>query len=104
MDIESIANLIGTIIVNSIIPLIFTFYANAMLKKTSKIASMKKEDEQKKNMILLRSVAALCVTSKAMCEAMKNGKINGNIDNSLEKLEELSEEINTFLMEKATRE
>ena len=55
-------------------------------------------------MIILRSVSALCVTSKAMCEALKNGKINGNIDNSLEKLEEINKEINEFLMEKATRE
>ena len=33
-----------------------------------------------------------------------HGKINGNIDNSLEKLEEMNKEINEFLMEKATRE
>lgn len=101
---EEIGAFIGSIIINSAIPLIFTFYLNYLLKKTSRLADVKKVDEQKKNQILLRSISALCNTSKAICEAMKNGKINGNIDNSLERLEQIDKEINEFLMEKATRE
>lgn len=101
---EELGSLIGTILINSVIPIVFSFYINRLLKKTSRLADTKKEDEQKKNIMILRSIAALCFTSKAMCEAMKDGKINGNIDSSLEKLEELNEEINNYLMEKATRE
>lgn len=101
---EELGSLIGTVLINSVIPIVFSFYINRLLKKTSRLADTKKEDEQKKNIMILRSIAALCCTSKAMCEAMKDGKINGNIDSSLEKLEELNEEINNYLMEKATRE
>lgn len=104
MDTQGIGAIIGTILMNSVVPLVFTFYLNYLLKKISSMADMKKTDEQHKNMILLRSISALCVTCQAMCEAMKNGKINGNIDNSLEKLEKIDEEIENFLMEKATRE
>ena len=101
---EEIGAILGSILINSAIPLIFTFYLNYLLKKTTRLADVKKVDEQKKNQILLRSISALCDTSKAMCEAMKNGKINGNIDSSLERLEEINKEINDFLMYKATRE
>ena len=101
---EEIGAILGSILINSAIPLIFTFYLNYLLKKTTRLADVKKVDEQKKNQILLRSISALCDTTKAMCEAMKNGKINGNIDSSLERLEEINKEINDFLMEKATRE
>lgn len=104
MDTQEIGTLLGSILINSVVPLVFTFYLNYLLKKTSRLADIKKVDEQKKNMIILHSVSALCVTSEAICEALKNGKINGNIDNSLEKLEEINKEINEFLMEKATRE
>lgn len=101
---EQILSAAASILANSVIPIVFTFYINTMLKKTVAVADSRKADEQKKNMILIQSIGALCHTTKALCEAMKNGKINGNIDSSLEKLEELNDKINDFLVEKATRE
>ena len=53
---EEIGAFIGSIIINSVIPLIFTFYLNYLLKKTSRLADVKKVDEQKKNQILFISV------------------------------------------------
>lgn len=101
---NDIGAFLGTIIINSVIPVVFAFYLNHLLKKSTMMVETKKEDEKRQSFITLRSIAALCETSKAMCEALKSGKINGNIDNSLKKLNEISDEINEYVMEKATRE
>lgn len=95
---------INGLILGSIIPGIVMFFIQRQLTKMSKSLEDKKADEHIFNVIIIKSLLALGENDKAMFEALKSGRTNGNLDRAINNYSQIEKMLDDFLIEKASRD
>lgn len=88
----------------SIVPGVIMFIIQKKLSNVSSLLEDKKKDEQNFNIIIIQSLLALGENNKAMFEALKTGRTNGNLDKAMVSYEKVEEKLNNYLIEKASRD
>lgn len=100
---KELQDIISSIISVNILPLCLSYYMTYKLAKITKIIDNKKSSEQKMNILIIQSLGAQSTVAKAMCEALKTGKVNGNIDEAIDALNQIDKEINNYIVDRATQ-
>ena len=92
------------LIVGRILPSILAFFLQRQLNKISSSLDEKKRDEKNFNIIIIKSLLALGQNNKAMFEAIKTGRTNGNLDEAMVYYDKIKEELNNYMIDKASRD
>ena len=80
------------------------FIIQKKITHVSKSLEDKKIDEKRFNIIIIKSLMRLGENDKAMFEALKTGRTNGNLDKAMMQYDEIEKELNAYLIDKASRE
>ena len=95
---------IGALILGSIMPTVINYFTNRTLKSLSNKMEEKKKSEQDFNILIIESIQALAENDKAIFEALKTGKANGNLQRAMDNLDKINTKLNRFLMTQATKD
>lgn len=90
-------------IIGSIIPTIIMYFVQLRLKKMTQTLEEKRIDEKNFHIIMIESVLALGENNKAVFEALKSGRTNGNLDKAIANYTRIEDKLNNYLIEKASR-
>ena len=101
---EQMTNTIISLFFGSLIPGLLMLIIQKKIGSVSQILEEKKEDEKTFNTIIIQSLLSLGKNDKAMFEALKTGRTNGNLDQAMQKYDEVEQKLNTYLIEKASRD
>lgn len=101
---EQITSWLTGLFLGSLIPGILMFIIQKKLTGVSKSLEDKKADEQRFNVITIKSLMSLGTNNKAIFEALKSGRTNGNLDKAMRQYDDIEKELNAYLIDKASRE
>lgn len=101
---EEVTSGIVGLFLGSLVPGILMFIIQKKLTNVSKSLEDKKADEKRFNVIIIKSLMCLGENNKAMFEALKSGRTNGNLDKAMRQYDEIEKELNAYLIDKASRE
>ena len=102
--VEEVTNWFVGLLLGSLVPGILMFIIQKKLTNVSKSLEDKKTDEKRFNVIIIKSLICLGENNKAMFEALKSGRTNGNLDKAMRQYDEIEKELNAYLIYKASRE
>lgn len=102
--VEEVTSWFVGLLLGSLIPGILMFIIQKKLTNVSKSLEDKKIDEKRFNVIIIKSLICLGENNKAMFEALKSGRTNGNLDKAMRQYDEIEKELNAYLIDKASRE
>lgn len=102
--VEEVTSGIVGLFLGSLVPGILMFIIQKKLTNVSKSLEDKKADEKRFNVIIIKSLMCLGENNKAMFEALKSGRTNGNLDKAMRQYDEIEKELNAYLIDKASRE
>ena len=102
--VEEVTSWFVGLLLGSLVPGILMFIIQKKLTNVSKSLEDKKTDEKRFNVIIIKSLICLGENNKAMFEALKSGRTNGNLDKAMRQYDEIEKELNAYLIDKASRE
>ena len=102
--VEEVTSWFIGLLLGSLIPGILMFIIQKKLTNVSESLEDKKADEKRFNVIIIKSLICLGENNKAMFEALKSGRTNGNLDKAMRQYDEIEKELNAYLIDKASRE
>ena len=102
--VEEVTSWFVGLFLGSLVPGILMFIIQKKLTNVSKSLEDKKTDEKRFNVIIIKSLICLGENNKAMFEALKSGRTNGNLDKAMRQYDEIEKELNAYLIDKASRE
>jgi hypothetical protein len=102
--VEEVTSWFVGLLLGSLFPGILMFIIQKKITHVSKSLEDKKIDEKRFNIIIIKSLMRLGENDKAMFEALKTGRTNGNLDKAMMQYDEIEKELNAYLIDKASRE
>ena len=102
--VEEVTSWFVGLLLGSLVPGILMFIIQKKITNVSKSLEDKKTDEKRFNVIIIKSLICLGENNKAMFEALKSGRTNGNLDKAMRQYDEIEKELNAYLIDKASRE
>lgn len=79
------------------------FVIKQSLEKFSSNIESKREDDQKFSMIIINFLTVLAKNDAELFEALETGRTNGNLKKAVDRLTQMNDELNVFIVEKASR-
>lgn len=98
MDIWLLALITGTVI-----PGIVAFIVQHYMKKFVDSEAERKKKEEDFTLIVIESLKALTVSNKALFEAFKTGRTNGNLDKAMLNADRVERKLEEFLINQASK-